>query len=417
MKRWLIVLLMIAVVGGGVAAGYRPAMEYWKRRNAPKWKTEKVDRGDVIFEVNATGTVKPVLQVVVGSFVSGPIKECLVDFNDEVKAGDLLAVVDRRLFQANVARDEATLATREADVARVKAELQRAINDERRARKLREINKDYLSDTEMDQYRFGRQALEAQLKVAEKAVESAKATLENSLANLNYCEIRSPVDGIIVDRKIDPGQTLAAAFQTPELFIVAPDLRKKVHIFAQVDESDIGRIRDAAKRKQPVRFQVDAYPDEIFNGTIEQIRLSSAETQNVVTYPVVVAASNSELKLLPGMTATLSFQIQHKQNVLRVPNSALRFYPEKEWVREQDRELLEGKNAQDNSDEREDDSSRFSVSERVEAYRKRHRRHVWVKDGLFLKAVEVITGINDHHYTEIVSGRLRPGDELVVGKE
>ena len=416
MKRWLIGLLLLAVVGGGAAAGYRPAMEYWKRRNAPKWETEKVDRGDVVFEVNATGTVRPVLQVVVGSFVSGPIKECLVDFNDEVKAGDLLAVVDKRLFEANVARDEATLATREADVARVKAELQRAINDERRARKLREINKDYLSDTEMDQYRFGRQALEAQLKVAEKAVESARATLANSRANLQYCEIRSPVDGIIVDRKIDPGQTLAAAFQTPELFIVAPDLRKKVHIFAQVDESDIGRIREAAEREQPVRFQVDAYPDEVFTGAIEQIRLSSSETQNVVTYPVVVAAANPDLKLLPGMTATLSFQIQHKKDVLRVPNAALRFYPEKEWVRTEDQALLEGKGNVGNSDDEEDDAARFSVTERVEAYKKRHHRHVWVKDGLKLRAIEVVTGISDHHYTEIVSGDLKPGDELVVGR-
>ncbi len=416
MKRWLIGLLLLAVVGGGAAAGYRPAMEYWRRRNAPKWETEKVDRGDVVFEVNATGTVRPVLQVVVGSFVSGPIKECLVDFNDEVKAGDLLAVVDKRLFEANVARDEATLATREADVARVKAELQRAINDERRARKLREINKDYLSDTEMDQYRFGRQALEAQLKVAEKAVESARATLANSRANLQYCEIRSPVDGIIVDRKIDPGQTLAAAFQTPELFIVAPDLCKKVHIFAQVDESDIGRIREAAERKQPVRFQVDAYPDEVFTGAIEQIRLSSSETQNVVTYPVVVAAANPDLKLLPGMTATLSFQIEHKKDVLRVPNAALRFYPEKEWVRTEDQELLEGKGNAGSGDDEEDDAARFSVTERVEAYKKRHRRHVWVKDGLKLRAIEVVTGISDHHYTEIVSGDLKPGDELVVGR-
>lgn len=416
MRRWLKLLVILAVIGGGIAAGYGPAMKYWKQRTAPKWKTEKVDRGDVIFEVNSTGTVKPVLSVIVGSFVSGPIDQCLVDFNDEVKKGDLLATIDTRLYAANVARDEASLATRQAEVARVKAQLQQAINDFKRAEKLRAINKDYLSDTEMDQYRFNRMALEAQLKVAEKGVETAKATLANSRANLEYCEIRSPVDGVIVDRKIDPGQTLAAAFQTPELFVVAPDLRKEVHIFAEVDETDIGRIRDAAEREQPVRFQVDAYPEEIFVGKIQQIRLSSAETQNVVTYPVVVSASNAELKLLPGMTATLSFQIEHKKDVVRIPNSALRFYPEKEWVRPEDQPLLEGRSSSNSNDEETDDSQ-FSVTERVTAYRKRHKRHVWVKDGDKLRAIEVRVGISDHRYTEVTDGKIKPGDQLVVGRE
>ncbi len=416
MRRLIKYLVIFGMIGGALAASYRPARQYWHQRHLPTWHTARVVRGDLVYEVNATGTVRPVLSVVIGSFVSGPIRECLVDFNDEVKKGDLLAVVDKRLFAANVARDEATLATRQADVARVKAELQRAINDERRAKKLRAENHDYLSDSEMDQFRFNRMALEAQLKVAEKSVETALAALTNSRANLQYCEIRSPVNGIIVDRKIDPGQTVAAAFQTPELFIVAPDLRQKIHIYAQVDETDIGRIRDAARRKQPVRFQVDAYPDEIFTGKVEQIRLSSSETQNVVTYPVVVAATNEELKLLPGMTASLSFQVEQRTGVVKIPNAALRFYPQAEFVREEDKKLLEGK-----TDDRQDDSSEsqsiYSVSERVAAYKKRQHRHVWVWENGALRAIPVKIGISDHKFAELLEGDVKPGMKLVIGKE
>ena len=410
----LLIVSFVAVALAGGYGGYRR----WLARHEPKWRTAEVVQGDIVDEVHATGTIRPVLSVVIGSFVSGPIRECLVDFNDEVKKGDLLAVVDKRLFEANVARDEAALATRLAEVARVKAELQRAINDEGRARKLRSVNREYLSDSEMDQFRFARMALEAQLRVAEKSVESAQAALRNSRANLAYCEIRSPVDGIVIDRKIDPGQTVAAAFQTPELFIVAPDLRKEIHIYAQVDETDIGRVREAARTKQPVRFQVDAYPESIFTGKIHQVRLSSSETQNVVTYPVIVSAGNPDLKLLPGMTASLSFQIEHKKGVVKIPNAALRFYPKIEHVREEDKKLLEGRRQQtsDDEDAAESDTA-YSVRARVEAYRKRYHRHVWIWENGKLRAIPVRIGISDHRYTELVEGDLKPGIKLVTGEE
>jgi HlyD family secretion protein len=179
--------------------------------------------------------------------------------------------------------------------------------------------------------------------VAEASVAQASASLDNSLLNLEYTEIVSPVDGVVIDRKIDPGQTLAAQFQTPELFIIAPDLRKKMHVHASVDEADIGLIKRAQATKLPVSFTVDAYPDELFTGEIEEIRLSSTTTQNVVTYPVIVAAPNPELKLLPGMTASLSFEVDRRPKVTKVPNAALRYFPETRHVREEDRPLLEGK--------------------------------------------------------------------------
>jgi HlyD family secretion protein len=408
----------IVLVGLGAlgAVSYSPMREYWKNRSRPHFRQAEITRGPITSVVNSTGTVKPVLSVSVGAFVSGPIESLHVDFNDEVKKNDLLAKIDPRIYDAAVARDKATLATRKADVRRVKALLQHATNDENRAKKLRAEKHDYLSDTEMDKFMFARLSLEAELIVAESNVEQAQANLNNSLANLGYTEIRSPVDGIVIERKIEPGQTLATQFQMPELFVVAPDMRKTMHVFASVDEADIGLIRDAQLQKQPVRFTVDAYPDDLFEGEIHQIRTNSTTTQNVVTYPVIVAAANPDLKLLPGMTASLSFQTAETKDVLRVPNAALRYYPLREHVRPEDRALLEGNDRKDTDKEDGDSTSaRQSATEKAEARRSRSHRHVWVVDGEHLKAIEITTGLSDNKHTAVVSGDLRVGQNVVTG--
>jgi HlyD family secretion protein len=409
--RWLVILSVVGLAGG---AAYRPAVSYWKARYRITYREAEVTRGRVVAVVNSTGTVKPVRSVQVGTFVSGPIEAIHADFNDEVKKGDLLAKIDPRLYESNVARDKASLATRRAEVERVRAQLQQAKNDEARSQALRAENKGFISDAEMDQFKFNRMSLEAMLTVAETSVQQAQASLDNSLANLNYTEIRSPVDGVVIDRKIDPGQTMAAQFQTPELFIVAPDMRQEMHVFASVDEADIGLIRDAQLSGQPVRFTVDAYRDDLFEGRIFQIRKNSTTTQNVVTYPVVVSAPNPELKLLPGMTASLSFQVGERTDVLRIPNGALRFYPQREQVRAEDRTLLESGVSSSETEEEVAEMTR-SAEEKAEIRRKRNRRHVWVVDGDYLRAVEVITGINDSKYTELVSGDLQEGHKLVTG--
>lgn len=407
--------LLLALIGGLGALGYRPAAEYWRQRNRPVWETQKVIRGDATQVVTATGKVRPVLSVSVGAFVSGPIIELEVDFNDEVNKGQLLARVDPRLFKANVARDEATLATRVAEVERVKAQLQQARNNRERGERLRAKNEDFLSDREMDALRFDCEALEAQLVLAKAAILQAKAGLENSMANLNYTEIVSPVDGIVIDRKIDEGQTLAAQFQTPELFVIAPDLQKKVHVFASVAEKEIGVIQKAQAEQRRVTFTVDAHPDRLFEGEIEQIRVSSTEDQGVVTYPVVIAAANPELLLLPGMTASISFEVDAVQDALKIPNDAIRFYPEDvRHVREQDRALLDvsrWKSTQDTEDE-----VQLSAEEQVEAEHKRNKRHVWVQDGDWLRAVEIETGISESRYTVLAEGELQEGDKLVVAQ-
>ncbi len=349
-------MIVASILAGVGALAYRPIANSIAERNRPKWRTTHVDHGTITQTVNATGTVRPVKSVQVGSFVSGPIQDLFAEFNQEVKQNELLARIDPRLFAANVARDKATLATRQADVLRVEALLQQALNDEARAKALRERNADFIAQSELDQVKFNVLSLKAQLTIAKASVDQAIATLTNSQANLDYCEIRSPEDGMIIDRKVEPGQTLAAQFQTPELFVVGVGMREKMHIFADVDESEIGLIRDAAETKQPVTFTVTAYPEQTFEGLIEEVRFSSAETQNVVTYPVVVGCPNPELKLLPGMTADLSFQIMKKDNVVRIPKAALRFFPpDKKYVRPEDHELVEG--FTEPQDEEESDSA------------------------------------------------------------
>lgn len=411
-------MLVLLVLIGGVAAAYKPAVDYWRWRTRPHWRLAEVARGRLVEVVNSTGTVKPVLSVSIGSFVSGPILELFAEFNQEVKKGDLLATIDPRIYESNVARDRATLATRVADVNRAKAVLQLAVNDEKRAFALRAEDPTFISQADLDKYRFNRASLEAQVKVAETSVDQAQAQLDYSTAQLNYTKIISPVDGTIINRKIDPGQTLAAQFQTPELFIIAPDMRAKMHIHASVDEADIGLIQEAQKRNLPVHFTVDAHPNELFEGTVEEIRLSSTTTQNVVTYPVIVAAKNPDLKLLPGMTANISFQVAERKDVLKIPNAALRFYPAVANVREADKKILEGDNsALPSQDADAQGESSLSADDRAELRRERQKRHVWVAEGDKLRAVAVTVGLSDSKYTELLSGPLHAGDPLVTGIE
>ncbi len=408
--KTVVVLLVLGGIGTGSYAFLAP---YWKEWRRPKFRHVEVDHGSIVAMVNATGTVQPVESVSVGSFVSGPIAEVLVDFNDVVKKDDVLALIDPRIYQANVDRDQAQLGTRMAEKARIEALLQQARNNERRALELKEENEDFISGFEMDQFMFERISLEAQLELAKASIKQAEANLNNSMANLGYTKIRSPVSGVIIDRKIDEGQTVAASFQTPELFIVAPDL-KTMHIHATVDEADIGLINKAKEKNLPVRFTVDAYPEELFEGEIYQIRKSSSITQNVVTYPVIVKTENPDSKLLPGMTASLSFQVDEVEETLRIPNAALRFYPEKSQVHPDDRKILEGVQ-RDSSDDEDTTATNLTAEEKAEGRKKSYTRHVWVENGEYLRAIEVRTGISNNKYTQHISGELVAGQSLVTG--
>ena len=295
--KWVTLILILNGLGLGV---YFPLQQYLAHRNKVNWRTEKVVKGNIRAMVNSTGTVQPKLKVAIGSFVSGPIIELNAEFNQEVKKGDILARIDPLTYQANYARDKALVSSREADVNQMKVQLQQAINDEKRALTLHAKDASYIASSEMDKFKFGRLSLEAQVNAAETAIDMANATMENSLANLNYTKITAPVDGMVINRKIDMGQTVAASFQTPELFVIAPDMRVEMHVHASVDEADIGLIKSAQREGYPVKFTVDAYPDELFEGRVHEVRLNSTTTQNVVTYPVIVAAPQYGTQTVAG---------------------------------------------------------------------------------------------------------------------
>lgn len=417
MKRFFFWFVVVAIIVGAGSAGYSYFYASKSGDASSKYRTLAVGRGDIMYTVPSTGTVQPVQSVQVGSVVSGPIKTILVDFNAKVEKGQLLAEVDPVLLNAHRSQAKATLDCSEANLLQTKAKLKQATHDWKRAESLRADKA--ISEADYDLAESAFEAAKANVAVSGATIEQNKAALILVDANLEYTNIKSPVNGVVTDRKVDSGQTMAAQYQTPVMFVVAADLDKTVYVNASVDEADIGMIRDAQSRDQPVMFTVDAYPNDLFQGRIYQVRLNFTTTQNVVTYPVVVEAANSDMKLLPGMTATLSFQINEHKDVLRVPNAALRFFPKSAQVRPEDRALLEGEDqlASDDEDSRGADKQpqQLSAIEKAEAGRKRNRRHVWIVDGNFLKAIEIVTGLSDSKYSEVVSGSLEDGQNVVTG--
>jgi HlyD family secretion protein len=274
-----------------------------------KYKSALVDRGDVAMTVTATGTISAVTTVQVGSQVSGIVAALYADFNTPVTKGQLVAELDPTSFEAAVDQRRADVMQAEVRYANARTQL---------ARQEQLLAKQLVSQSDYDQAKADFDAFSAQ-------IGQVKAALLQAETNLGYTKIRSPIDGVVVDRQYDIGQTVAASFQAPTLFTIAQDLTK-MQVQADVDQSDIGRIRVG----QSARFTVDAYPDEEFVGAITQVRLNATVNQNVVTYPVIVGVENVELKLRPKMTADLSVEVDRVRDVLRIPNSALRFRPAEE---------------------------------------------------------------------------------------
>jgi HlyD family secretion protein len=418
--------MVLGVLAVAVALAF-PAVSWWQERSKPKYLTVTVSRGRVETAVNSTGTVKPVRTVSVGAFTSGPIKEVYVDFNSEITQKEqVLALIDDKLLLATVDQDKAAVATQEAELQRIEAQLEQTQLAEQRTIKLRKVNAEYISDTEMDKAKYDTLVLQAQKKFAMASIRQAKAKLKNSEDQLSYTKILGPKEidpakglkGKVIDRKIDPGQTVAATFQTPELFTIALEMDKHVHVYASVDEADIGTIRTGRDRKQAVTFTVDAYPGELFDGTIHDIRLNSTTTQNVVTYPVIIDAPNridaqtGEQKLKPGMTANITFQIEAKDNVLRVPVVALRFTPLSAQVHPEDRHYLEALTTSQVVS-----GVKRTANEKAGMAQKRSSRVVWIQDGEWLRAVPVTLGLTENQYAELLTGGLTEGQALVTGVE
>jgi HlyD family secretion protein len=412
-RRLIKIVIGLSVLG---LAGYAllPLWAYWQARHKPQYRQVAVTRGEIVSVVNSTGTVQPVITVQVGAFVSGPVQSVKVDFNDRVKKDQVLAKIDPMIINAQFEQAKASLECADANLLQADAKVEQANQDWKRAQKL--LPQKAIADTDYDLAKANYDSAVGNVALCKATIAQNKAALDLAKANVNYTNITSPVDGVILDRKVDPGQTVASSFQTPELFKVAPEMEKRIFIMASVDEADIGLIREAQQRREPVMFTVDAYPNDLFRGKVHQVRFNSSITQNVVTYPVVVECPNPELKLLPGMTASISFQIAKHVAVLRVPNAALRFYPKPEQVRPEDRPLLEGEEQPPaNSGEARATDPQRSAMEKAEAGRKRQRRHVWIVEGDFLRAVEVLVGLSDSQNSEVVSGALTEGQEVVTG--
>ena len=315
MKRALSLIVLVAA--GVTVYGY---LSYNTREFIPEVRTANVTLGDVVDTVGATGALEAVTMVKVGSQVSGIIQDLLVDFNSIVRQGDVIMRLDPSLFETQIEQARANLVRAEADVERLRV----ALDDSRvqldRSEDLAE--RELISRTELEAAQVAVRSAEAQLKSAEAAVTQARASLNQTEVNLGHTVIRAPIDGIVISRLVDIGQTVAASLQAPELFVIAADLTK-MRVIAAIDESDVGRIRP----NQRVTFTVDAYPGEEFEGTVSQVRLEPVVTQNVVTYATVVDAPNPDLRLKPGMTATIALEIARREDILRIPNTALRFRP------------------------------------------------------------------------------------------
>ncbi len=355
-NKIILLIILLMILGGGYYA--------WKKtRTIPvsqQYKTVAIERGDLTQTVSANGTLNPVILVNVGTQVSGTVKKLYVDYNDRVKAGQVLAELDPALFNAQVGQSRANLAN-------AKASLKLDTANEARSRAL--YKEGYIARQDMDTAVQAKESARAQVNLAQ-------AQLKRDLTNLNYSIIRSPVSGVVIDRQIDVGQTVAASFQTPTLFRIAQDLRN-MQIDSNYAEADIGHIRMG----QDARFTVDAFPGRIFSGKVSQVRLNATVQQNVVTYDVVVSVDNPEQILKPGMTAYVNIVVAVRKHVLLLPNAALRFKPEGE----------------------------------KKVGKKAGEALVYVIRSGRLVPVSVKTGITDNRMTEITGGDIRSGDLVVTG--
>ena len=337
--------------------------------------TAAVDRGPIEQTVNATGTVNPVSTVQVGTYVSGPILAIDVDFNSPVKKGQRVAKIDPAPFAVKVREGDANLLNAKAKVLKDQADLELKKLLFERNREL--LAKNLVAQNDLDTAKSNYDQAVAQLALDQAGVAQAEGTLEEAQVNLRYTDILSPVDGVVVSRNVDVGQTVAASFQTPTLFLIAQDLTK-MQVDTNVSESDVGRVQEG----QPATFTVDAYPGQRFRGKVAQVRNAPITVQNVVTYDVVVAVDNPKLELKPGMTANVTITTAKRDQALRVPVRALRFRPEGE----------------------------------APAGTHKEESAVYVLgSGGALRRVDVQAGIRDNQHVEVLGGDLHEGDPVVTG--
>ncbi len=359
------------------------------------YETAAVDRGDVVARVSASGSLSAVVTVEVGSQVSGRIQSLYADFNSVVRRGERIAKIDPALFEAAVAQASANVVAARGNLERLRVQAEEAARQARRATQL--FEQQLISETDRDNAVANGRAAAAAVLQAQGQVDQALAALRQAQTNLRYTDILAPTDGIVISRAVNVGQTVAASLQAPVIFTIAQDLRA-MEVHTNVAESDIGRLRAGME----ATFTVDAYPGEPFRGTIREIRNAPQVVQNVVTYDAVIDVANPDLKLKPGMTATVTVIADERRDVLRVPNAALRFRPPPPAAA----------NATGTG-------SAAAQAERGRMAAVRDRgdggRQVWVLVKDVPQPRDVRTGLTDGRYTEIIGGELAEGEPVIVG--
>lgn len=369
MKKLLVAGAVVIVIIAAVAAFFL----FGNSGNGPKYRTEKTVKGDIVTTVTATGTVNAVTTVLVGTQVSGTIKKIYVDFNSPVKKGQLIAQIDPALFEEQVAQARANLLAAKANVEKAEASLVDAKRTRDRNAEL--FAKNLIARSDLDTADTNMETSKASVGAAKAAVAQTDAALRNTLTNLGYAKIVSPVDGTVVSRNVDVGQTVAASFQTPTLFTIAQDLTK-MQIDTSVDEADIGKV----KVGQDAEFTVDAYSDNTFKGKVGQVRIAPITVQNVVTYDVVITVDNPDFRLKPGMTANVSIIVASKKDVVKIPNAALRYRP----------------------------------AERTRTKQAQKGSGVYVLENGKPKRLPVTLGISDGTFTELLTGEIKEGQEAIT---
>ena len=382
-----LVILVIIAAGGWYLAG---------KRNADiTYKTAKIEKGTIVATVAATGNLSAVTTVQVGTQVSGTIQKLYVDFNSRVSKGQTIAEIDPSLFNAAVEQATGNALNAEANLQKAKVTLADA---ERTLKRNAQLLKDgIISQGDYDISETAFQSAKAALKAAEGIVAQTRGALMQARTNLRYSVIRSPVDGIVISRTIDVGQTVAASFQTPTLFTIAQDLTK-MQIEVSVDEADISRV----KLSQKASFTVDAYPEQTFNGRVVQVRSAPVITQNVVTYVVVVNVDNADLKLKPGMTANVAIEVGRKDDVIKLPPAALRFKPK-----------TMGDEPKSAANSGQPAGIGMAGSPGKAGRREKGQQVYLLKEGKPV-AVPVKTGIANSTGYEMIEGALKEGDEVII---
>jgi HlyD family secretion protein len=368
-----------------------------------EYRTASVERGSIVSVVGATGTINPVTSVQIGAQVTGKIISLHADYNSVVKAGDIIARIDPSLFQTKRDQAAANLVNTKAMWSKARVDLDQRKRELERTRQL--FSRELVSQNELDMATTAYEGASAQLQVSAAQIKQAQALLANTDLDLKYTVIRSPVNGIVIARNVEVGQTVTSGFTTPNIFLIALDLTK-MQVDTNVSESDIGGIREG----QEVVFSVDAYPNVGFQGIVRQIRNAPIIVQNVVTYDVVVEVDNQDLRLKPGMTANVSITLTKKDDVLTVPNAAFRFFPQKSTNEKSKGESAGGPQSQGESTGQEVPSAKSG--------RKGNGKTVWkVSETGEPVPIRILPGVTDGSVTEIVDGDLQEKDKVIIGIE